>query len=155
MLKYLNTDIVFREIPDEISLAINLTNCPFCCQGCHSPWLQEDIGNELTEEILSNLIEQSSGITCVLFLGGDSSYEDVKRYAQFVKSTGLKTAWYSGKTEVPTSDLVVFDYIKIGPYIESLGGLDKATTNQRLFKVINSGQELQDITSEFQKHLYK
>jgi len=155
VLKFLNTEIVFREIPDEISLAINLTNCPLRCQGCHSPWLREDIGKELTDEILLELIKQSSGITCVLFLGGDSSYEDIRRFAKIIKNTGLKVAWYSGQTIIHTSDLEFFDYIKIGPYEKKLGGLDKITTNQRLFKVINSKYDLQDITFKFQQHLYQ
>ena len=45
--KYLDTQIVFAEIPDEITLAINITNCPFRCPDCHSPELQRNIGNNL------------------------------------------------------------------------------------------------------------
>ena len=37
MLKYSNYEITFAEVPDEISLCINLTNCPHKCIGCHSP----------------------------------------------------------------------------------------------------------------------
>lgn len=47
MIKYYNTDIVFQEIPGEVTLAINLTRCPFKCKGCHSTHLQQDIGEEL------------------------------------------------------------------------------------------------------------
>ena len=43
----------------------------------------------------------------------------------------------------------VFDYIKIGPYIEKLGPLNKETTNQRLYKRTDSGWE--DITKMFWK----
>ena len=28
MLKYANFDIVFQEVPDEVTLAINISNCP-------------------------------------------------------------------------------------------------------------------------------
>lgn len=45
--KYLDTQIVFAEIPDEITLAINITNCPFRCPDCHSPELQRNIGKDL------------------------------------------------------------------------------------------------------------
>lgn len=31
MLKYVNTGIVFQEIPDETTLAINISNCPCAC----------------------------------------------------------------------------------------------------------------------------
>ena len=39
MLKYLNCQVTFAEVPDEISLCINITNCPNRCPGCHSPEL--------------------------------------------------------------------------------------------------------------------
>ena len=45
MIKY-KTDtvqVVFEEIPDEVTLAIEITNCPGMCVGCHSPWLRGDI----------------------------------------------------------------------------------------------------------------
>ena len=45
MLKYVNYDIVFQEFPDEVTLAINLSLCPVCCPGCHSQFLQTDVGN--------------------------------------------------------------------------------------------------------------
>ena len=36
MLKYVNTAVVFQEIPDEVTLAINISGCPCRCPGCHS-----------------------------------------------------------------------------------------------------------------------
>jgi len=36
MLKYTTAQVVFSEIPDEITLAINLSNCPIHCPNCHS-----------------------------------------------------------------------------------------------------------------------
>ena len=50
MLRYVDYDIVFQEIPDEVTLAINLSNCPNRCKGCHSPHLLENVGESLTEE---------------------------------------------------------------------------------------------------------
>ena len=49
MLKFVGTDIVFQEFPDEVTLAINISNCPCRCPGCHSPFLWKDTGTELTE----------------------------------------------------------------------------------------------------------
>ena len=47
-------------------------------------------------------------------------------------------------------DETAFDYVKLGPYIESLGGLKSEKTNQRLYKRV--GEEWQDITSSFWKN---
>ena len=71
MLKYTDYDIVFQEIPDEVTLAINLSNCPNRCKGCHSPYLQQNVGEALTEENLSVLL-QKYGIS-------DHEYPDKKR----------------------------------------------------------------------------
>ncbi|MEG1937251.1 MAG: anaerobic ribonucleoside-triphosphate reductase activating protein [Rikenellaceae bacterium] len=148
-LKYVNYDIVFQEIPDEVTLAINLSNCPNRCHGCHSPYLQQDIGEPLSEEVLSKLIDKyGSAITCMCFMGGDAAPEEVIRLLQYVKETwSYKTAWYSGCNVLP-SDLQGLDYIKIGEYKEELGGLSKITTNQRLYKITNT---LEDITFRFRK----
>lgn len=149
-LKYVSYDIVFQEIPDEISLAVNLSGCPNGCPGCHSAHLQEDIGVHLTESVLDELLcKYSTTITCVCFMGGDADVEAVFDLARHVHSiSSLKTAWYSGR-ELLGSACEVFDYIKAGGYVEALGGLDSEQTNQRLYKVLDSG--LEDITPRFWK----
>lgn len=73
MLKYVNHDIVFQEFPDEVTLAINLSLCPNGCPGCHSAYLQGNVGDELTEERLRAILDNYIGeITCVGFMGGDN-----------------------------------------------------------------------------------
>ena len=47
MLKYVDTAITFSEVPDEVTLCINLSNCHFHCSACHSKYLWEDVGEEL------------------------------------------------------------------------------------------------------------
>ena len=37
-------DVVFQEIPGEVTLALNLSGCPNRCAGCHSPHLWEEVG---------------------------------------------------------------------------------------------------------------
>lgn len=155
MLKYYNSMVVFEEMPDEITLAINITNCPCKCSGCHSKFLWADVGTELTFDELNKLIEKNCGITCVCFMGGDSEPSYVNDMATYIKSRydAIKTAWYSGKEQVSDDvELKRFDYIKVGPYIDELGGLDKETTNQRMYEVKHdkvSGVELIDITYRF------
>jgi anaerobic ribonucleoside-triphosphate reductase activating protein len=148
-MKYVDTKIVFQEIPDEVSLAINISNCPYHCKGCHSPYLAEDIGEKLSYEKLIELCVDQEGITCVVFMGGDSEPSRINKLARFVKEElDLKSAWYSGRDSIDESiNLYNFDYIKIGHYDEFLGPLTSRTTNQRLYKV--HGNKLFDITERF------
>lgn len=153
MLKFHNYDIVFAEIPDEVSLAINITNCPNACKNCHSLWLWKDEGEELNEESLSLILgEYISGITCVAFMGGDREPKAIDGLAKFVKEKfNKKVAWYSGKKEISKEiNPKNFDYIKIGSYIEELGALKQRTTNQKLYKLHN-GEIVEDITYRFWK----
>ena len=172
-MKVASFDIVFQEIPGEVTLALNLSNCPCHCPGCHSQHLAEDIGEVVNEELLDGLLARyGSMITCVAFMGGDADPEEVSEWARYVKglrATGydLRTAWYSGRQQLPEcltaqrsssdngltasevlqqSDLP-FDYVKLGPYVESLGGLKSEKTNQRLYK--RAGDSWEDITSSF------
>lgn len=153
-MKYVDTKVVFSEIPDEITLAINISGCPIRCPNCHSKYLWEDIGESLDRDSLSNLIENHKGITCVAFMGGDSSPYEIKDLAMFVRVAypKLKIAWYSGKDVIPNVimlNLQDFDFIKLGPYKEEFGPLNSKTTNQRMYRVHNS--ELEDITNKFWK----
>ena len=150
MIKYVkeDTSVCFAEIREEISLGLNISRCPHRCLGCHSQYLQTNIGDELTIEIIESLIEKNKGITCVLFMGGDNDKETLKEFGTFVKSKNLKSAWYSGETELDLNEYgKYFDYIKVGPYIESLGPLNVKTTNQRLYQISND--TIEDITYTF------
>ena len=154
MLKYVDYDIVFQEIPDEVTLAINLSNCPHRCAGCHSPHLRSDIGEELTETALSALIRKyEKSITCVCFMGGDATPEKVCQLAAFIREkwdNEIKTAWYSGYNNLQDKLFTrYFDFIKLGEYIQSLGGLNEKTTNQRLFKIDH--ENCQNITHKMWK----
>lgn len=150
MLRFVSYDIVFQEIPDEVSLAINISGCPHRCAGCHSPHLRQDIGEELTEEIIASILKKyKQSITCVCFMGGDNNPKKVNKLADFIRKQGLKTAWYSGFFNIQNVDIKVFDYVKIGPYIEKYGGLNSKNTNQRFYK-INKGQMI-DLTNRFAK----
>ena len=153
MLKYVDTKVVFAEIPDEITLAINISGCPCNCKGCHSSYLAEDVGEPLDLQHLTNLIDSNKGITCVGLMGGDANPSEVDDIAQDIKEyyPELKVGWYSGRQELSKDiELSNFDYIKLGPYIEEFGPLNSKTTNQRFYKV--SDGELVDITSKFWKH---
>ncbi len=168
MLKLASYDIVFAEIPGEVTLALNLSGCPNRCDGCHSPHLREDTGEPLTDGLLGGLLDvYGDSVTCVAFMGGDGDVGEVERLARHVHSRGLKTAWYSGRDIMPHGIITaynsentdtdgkpplctpVFDYVKLGPYISSQGGLDSPATNQRLYRITDGRAE--DITALFHK----
>ena len=137
-MKYCETAITFSEVPDEVTLCINISNCPCHCKGCHSAYLAEDIGEELTFKVLDSLIKKNEGITCVAFMGGDAEPATVNDLASYVKESypNIKTAWYSGRQELSKHiEIKNFDAIKLGPYIEELGPLNSKTTNQRFYEV--------------------
>lgn len=116
--------------------------------------LWDDVGEELTTEELKRLIDKNKGITTVCFMGGDREPREISKLASEISNNPnynhLKCAWYSGQDEISSEiDLNFFRYIKIGHYDEQLGGLNKKTTNQKLYKVIENNK-LEDIT-----HLFK
>lgn len=150
-MKYLDTMIGFREFPDEISLLINITGCYWHCPGCHSPELWKDIGTELTFNELDRLINSNKGITLVGFMGGNSKDVNTRAFHIIMNHPKLKIGWYTGLKELPKDfDPDYFDYIKLGPYIKELGGLDNPNTNQRFYKIENG--QLIDWTYKFWKH---
>ena len=143
MLKCYSYDIVCQEIPDEITLAVNISCCPNRCPGCHSPWLWEDNGRDMTEELLSSLIDRyASAITCFCFMGGDAEPMEIMRLSKWIRSSypHIRTGWYSGKETLPEGfDITALDYLKLGPYIAELGGLKSPTTNQILYRISKEG----------------
>lgn len=151
-MKYVNTDVVFQEIPDEVTLAVNISNCPCRCKGCHSRYLWDDVGTPLTAEAIDGLMEKyGNGITCLCFMGGDADPCGVAALARYVHGAypAVKVGWYSGRSFVRNGvDSGVFDYIKLGPYVEKLGGLKSPSTNQRLYRRNEDGSMV-DITPLF------
>lgn len=139
MIKYYpeSVSVVFEEIPDYVTLAIEITNCPGTCEGCHSPWLREDIGEELTPEVLDELINKNKGVNCICFMGEGKDPEALKHLASLVtmRGEGLKVALYSGRDEVEKEYDEYFDFIKVGPYIPEKKALNFKTTNQRLYEI--------------------
>jgi anaerobic ribonucleoside-triphosphate reductase activating protein len=152
MLKYVNTGVVFQEIPDEVTLAINISNCPCHCPGCHSHYLWDDIGLPLDTDAIDQFVDQyGTDITCISFMGGDADPKAVNSLAQYIHEyyPQFHVAWYSGRLRIPSVVCKAdFDYIKVGPYIKHLGPLKSPTTNQRLYRQQTDGS-FEDITYRF------
>ena len=146
MIKYVKSMVTFEEIPTEVTLSLSISNCQNRCSGCHSPELRCNIGTELTNEVLDELINKNNGISCVLLLGEGNDRSRLIDIAKRVRNEHkLAVALYSGRDNVEEDVWNAFDYVKIGRYVASLGPLNKVTTNQRLYK---SGK---DITNLFWK----
>lgn len=154
MLKYVNCGIVFQEIPEEVTLSINISNCPCRCPGCHSSYLWEDTGEPLDKTAIDRLVDEyGQSITCICLMGGDADTNSVDSLAAYIKKTypSLHTGWYSGRANIPGNiDRTHFDYIKTGPYLRHLGGLKDRNTNQRLYR-INGDGTMEDMTHLFWK----
>lgn len=151
-LKYLGYSIVFQEVPDEVSLAINVSGCPHKCEGCHSQYLWEYKGEYLLDNINDLLSLYDGMITCVCFMGGDQSPHDLINCFKRVKAKGLKICLYSGEESLQTlinkNIAQNCDYIKTGRYDYKLGGLNSSKTNQKFWK--NKNGYFEDVTRKFQ-----
>ena len=86
-LKYYDVAVTFSEFPDEVTLCVNISNCPGMCDGCSEPWLLEDVGTLLTNEEIDKLISEHQDITVFGLMGGDSNHKDCERIANYVHST--------------------------------------------------------------------
>ena len=139
MLKYTEYEVGFREIPNKVTLLINISNCPNHCVGCHSPELRTNIGTELTNDEFLRILKENDGVNCVCFMGEGRDLQRLIEIIKLSKETQpfLETALYTGSDEF---DETVFEgklnYIKIGHYDDKYGPLDKPTTNQRLYRLV-------------------
>lgn len=155
-MKFVDTRVVFREVPDEVALAVNISGCPVKCPGCHSSYLAQDIGEILDRDSLGKLIRDNRGVTCVSFMGGDADPMYVKELALWVRSEfpGMKICWYSGRSLENAEPVAeALDFLKVGPYIDECGPLDSETTNQRFYRITREDGSLhfEDRTSDFRK----
>lgn len=146
-LKYISTCIALQEVPDEISLIINVSGCPHHCEGCHSQYLWEYTGRYLLNDIEALINKHGEYISCVCIMGGDYNIFELNQLLGYISIRGYKTCVYLGCDYLP-KDLGKVDYLKIGSYKKELGGLDKPTTNQKFYKCVDN--QYVDITNVFQ-----
>lgn len=163
-LKIASVSTVFQEVPDEISLALEISNCPCHCEGCSSKFLWEDSGKPLTEELLLSLIDRHPGITNVLFMGGDADHAEVVRLTKVIHGKGLKASMFSGFDALDPILLECLDYYKIGRFImpkgdpaewhkSNNGPICFPWSNQLMFakRLIDGEEQWVNITYEFRK----
>lgn len=162
-MKYYDYAVTFAEFPDEVALCFNISNCPGRCKKCSEPWLLEDVGTEMTEAAIDAVIEKSSGITLVGFMGGDKDHNKIEILSKHIhEKFGLKVGMYSGQEYLDMNLLGCLDYYKIGRWIlpegpveewhkKNCGPLKFPFSNQLMFK--KDGDKWINITGEFRKDL--
>ena len=152
-LKYIGYAVVCEEVPDEISIAFNISGCQHRCPDCHSKYLWEYNGEYLKNDLQKIISNYDGLITCVCFLGGDQNINELSELCMIAKENNLKTCIYSGEDYVGSfNDLInnnLIDYLKIGKYISICGSLNSPNTNQKMYLIEN--KILKDITYRFQK----
>lgn len=135
-MKYLKKEVVFAEHPEHVSLAFQITQCPNKCNGCHSPELREDIGEEINTTKFNYILDKYDGlIDNVIFFGGDHLVDEMKELLVCAHMRGLKTTLWSGKDHIEDSLIGYLDYLKLGGFDERVGGLESENTNQKYFEV--------------------
>lgn len=152
-LRFTNFSIGFKELKNETSLLITVSNCGGNCPGCHSPELRNNIGEPFVE--LYNIVKRyKDSITAICFLGhGDSDLID--EFTDFLiafkfRYPELKLGVYSGFNNLIPNFLPYVDYYKIGEYVEELGGLESPTTNQIMYRIKESS--IDDIINFYEEY---
>ncbi|MBP7950356.1 MAG: 4Fe-4S cluster-binding domain-containing protein [Verrucomicrobiales bacterium] len=139
------------EVPDEIALVYTISGCPLRCPGCHSADLRDPrLGQVLDAATLHATLVRYRGLaSCVCFLGGEWNPSALIELLVLARGQGFTTCLYTGLNEVSDAIAAHLDYVKLGPFVASRGGLDSPETNQR-FLDLRTGRNL---TPRFQNPL--
>ncbi len=132
-----DVDIVLQEVPGQISICFSISGCPVKCKGCHSPFLwKEGNGELLTSDRYIEILNKYKGYAnCVLFMGGEWHHDELVQKLTTARELGFETCLYTGHESVPDDVMDKLTWIKTGPWVETLGGLESETTNQRFVEV--------------------
>lgn len=142
MLNYLKKSVCFQEVPNEISLTFSIAGCPRHCFNCSWKSIEkQEQAKPLTNSVYSRFLNKYKGLaSCVLFLGGDWETQDLITKLKMAKEKGYKTCLYTGcEMNLVHEDIKNnLDFIKVGPYVEELGGLNSPKTNQRFIDLVHN-----------------
>ena len=136
-MRYYKKEIVLQEVPGEISLCYFICGCPLHCQGCHSAFTwNENAGHILDPWDYINTLERYRGyISCVLFMGGEWHEEELTGLLHAARIRNLNTCLYTGLENISTQLKSELTYLKTGPWISALGGLNAPATNQKMIQI--------------------
>lgn len=133
MLYFSAEQVVFQEVPGEVSLAFTISGCSIGCKGCHSTdsW-SPTAGQPLTDAYFHQRLQDYQGlISCVLFLGGEWKPAALIAHLAVARNYHLHTCLYTGLDEVSAELKAHLTYLKTGRWEPERGGLNSLTTNQR------------------------
>ena len=149
-MKVVSVQTVFQEVPNEISLSFFISGCKIHCKGCHSSEYWGDVGETLTQELYETYLTKYDGfVSCVLFMGGDWC-DELPLFLDLARERGMKTALYTGDTDVAQQIKSRLNYLKTGEYRDDLGPLDSPDTNQVLMN-LDTGEVMNHYFLEHKK----
>ncbi|MCF8273908.1 MAG: anaerobic ribonucleoside-triphosphate reductase activating protein [Flavobacteriaceae bacterium] len=136
-MNYYDFQVVFQEVPGEISLCFSICGCPLKCEGCHSPHLwKEENGKTLTIEKFEKILKQYDDLaTCVLFMGGEWHENELVNMLKIAKKNQYKTCLYTGLDAISKAILDELNWLKTGKWNAALGGLSSKITNQKFIDI--------------------
>ena len=136
-MNFYDFQVVFQEVPGEISLCFSICGCPLRCEGCHSPFLwKEESGKPLIhEKFKAFLVKYKDLATCVLFMGGEWHEEELIQMLKTAKDMSYRTCLYTGLDAVSKPILKELNWVKTGKWNSKLGGLSSVTTNQKFIEI--------------------
>jgi len=134
---YYDFQVVFQEVPGEISLCFSISGCSLFCEGCHSPFLwKKGNGSLLTKEVYTSILNQYKNLaTCVLFMGGEWHKEELVEMLRIAKNKKYKTCLYTGEKSVSKNIYNQLTWLKTGKWKQDLGGLESKLTNQKFVEI--------------------
>ena len=147
-----SANIVFQELPNHIALAYTIYGCPLACEGCHSTdtWNASQ-GQCLTDETFKRDLEKYQGlINAVVFFGGEWQPHALQSKLILAQHHGLTTCLYTGLDSVSRLLKPHLNFVKTGRWVESLGGIQSTTSNQRFFE-LKHGQFSRELTHLFRE----
>lgn len=147
-MNYSDIEIVFQEVPGEISICFTITGCTIKCKGCHSTHLWKKANGKVLsiEKYLEILTKYKGFASCVLFMGGEWYSEELIQNLQTAKLMGFKTCLYTGESKIEEKIVSELTWLKTGSWNKNLGGLDSENTNQKYIEVK---------TNKMLNHLFK
>lgn len=141
-MKIYSTEVSFAEVPDEISLLVNVAGCDLNCPGCHWNEIQDKkIFNFTIDDLMAEIDKNLPLITTVCFMGGEWHHRQLLSMLRATRERNLSTCLYTGKKSVTCDLKDNLDFLKTGKWIASRGGLDAETTNQ-VFMDLNKNEKL-------------